>query len=65
MKTRVLKVIKTVSHIFKKLSGGLGNIKKNVKLLEMKMRNTLDGINGRLDVDNKREPEDIGIETFF
>ena len=31
----------------------------------MKMRNTLDGINGRLDVDNKREPEDIEIETFF
>lgn len=30
----------------------------------MKMKTTLDGINGRLDVDNKRELEDIGIETF-
>ena len=31
----------------------------------MKMKNTLDGINGRLDVDNKRELKDKAIETFI
>ena len=29
------------------------------------MKNTLDGINGRLDVDNKRELKDKAIEIFI
>ena len=61
--------------MFKKLSSNMGNIKKEseiqMKLLEMNtvmfdMKNTLDGINGRLDIVEERisEPQDLPTETI-
>lgn len=63
MKTRIFKDIKFVFHILEKLTNGMEDIKNTlIKLLEVNMtrselKNTLHGINDRLDTVEERTSE--------